>query len=112
MEIKWGKKAQKKKSVYFYYLVSTFKTSAMVALGKMENPLTNKIQINLEQASYYVDLLDMLQSKAKGNMSQYEEQMLINTVSELKMEIIKQKPLQNIDDQKSENLTDGLLGGE
>ena len=84
----------------------------MVALGKMENPLTNKIQINLEQASYYVDLLDMLQSKAKGNMSQYEEQMLINIVSELKMEIIKQKPLQNVDDQKSENLTNGLLGGE
>ena len=74
--------------------------------------MTNKIQINLEQASYYVDLLDMLQSKAKGNMSQYEEQMLINTVSELNMEIIKQKPLQKVDDQKSKNLTDGLLGGE
>ena len=84
----------------------------MVALGKMENPMTNKIQINLEQASYYVDLLDMLQSKAKGNMSQYEEQMLINTVSELNMEIIKQKPLQKVDDQKSKNLTGGLLGGE
>ena len=74
--------------------------------------MTNELQINLKQASYYVDLLDMLQSKAKGNMSQYEEQMLINTVSELKMEIIKQKPLQNVDDQKSENLTNGLLGGE
>ena len=84
----------------------------MVALGKMENPMTNKIQFNLEQASYYIDLLDMLQSKAKGNMSQYEEQMLINTVSELNMEIIKQKPLQKVDDQKSKNLTDGLLGGE
>ena len=84
----------------------------MVALGKMENPMTNELQINLKQASYYADLLDMLQSKAKGNMSQYEEQMLINTVSELKMEIIKQKPLQNVDDQISENLTDGLLGGE
>ena len=45
-------------------------------------------------------------------MSQYEEQMLINTVSELKIEIIKQKPLQKVDDQKSENLTDDLLGEE
>ena len=102
----------KKEERLFLYLVSTFKTSAMVALGEMENPMTNKIQINLEQASYYIDLLDMLQSKAKGNMSQYEEQMLINTVSELNMEIIKQKPLQKVDDQKSKNLADGLLGGE
>ena len=101
----------KKEERLFLYVVSTFKTSAMVALGKMENPMTNKIQINLEQASYYVDLLDMLQSKAKGNMSQYEEQMLINTVSELNMEIIKQKPLQKVDDQKSKNLKDSFLGG-
>ena len=74
--------------------------------------MTNKLHINLKQASYYVDLSDMLQSKARGIMSQYEEQMLINTVSELKMEIIKQKPLQKVDDQKSENLTDDLLGEE
>ena len=107
-----GQESLKKEERLFLYLVSTFKTSAMVALGKMKNPMTNEIQINLEQASYYVDLLDMLQSKAKGNMSQYEEQMLINTVSELKMEIIKQKPLQKVDDQKSENLTDNLLGEE
>ena len=107
-----GQESLKKEERLFLYVVSTFKTSAMVALGKMENPMTNKIQINLEQASYYVDLLDMLQSKAKGNMSQYEEQMLINTVSELNMEIIKQKPLQKVDDQEGKNPTDGLLGGE
>ena len=107
-----GQESLKKEEHLFLYLVSTFKTSAMVALGKMGNPMTNKIQINLEQASYYVNLLNMLQLKAKGNMSQYEEQMLINTVSELNMEIIKQKLLQKVDDQKSKNLTDGLLGGE
>ena len=82
----------KKEERLFLYLVSTFKTSAIVALGEMENPMTNKKDINLEQASYYIDLLDMLQSKASGNMSQYEEQMLINTVSELRMELIKKKP--------------------
>ena len=107
-----GQESLKKEERLFLYLVSTIKTSAMVALGKMENPMTNELQINLKQASYYVDLLDMLQSKARGNMSQYEEQMLINTVSELKMEIIRQKPLQKVDYQKSENLTDDLLGEE
>ena len=82
----------KKEERLFLYLVSTFKTSAIVALGEMENPVTNKKDLNLEQASYYIDLLDMLQSKASGNMSEYEEQMLINTVSELRMELIRKKP--------------------
>jgi hypothetical protein len=33
----------------------------------------------------------MLQSKTKGNVSEYEEQMLINTVSELKMNFIDEQ---------------------
>ena len=82
----------KKEERLFLYLVSTFKTSAIVALGEMENPMTNKKDLNLEQASYYIDLLEMLQSKASGNMSAYEEQMLIDTVSELRMALIKKKP--------------------
>ena len=96
----------------FMYLLGTFQSSAWISLGKTENPMTRKKDINIEQAAFYINLLDMLQEKTKGNLTDYEEQMLINTVSELKMEIIKQKPLQNVDDQKSENLTDGLLGGE
>ena len=90
-----GPESLKKEEQLFVYLVSTFKTSAMIALGKIENPMTKEIKINLEQASYYVDLLDMLLSKAKGNMSQYEEQMLINTVSELKIELMHYKPTQD-----------------
>ncbi len=92
----------------FLYLVSTFKTSARVAMGHMENPVTNETEVNLEQASYYIDLLDMLQSKAEGNMSEYEEQMLINTVSELKMNFIEEKkkieePIEEKKDDSEEN---------
>ena len=36
----------KKEERLFLYLVSTFKTSAMVSLGEMENPMTNKKDIN------------------------------------------------------------------
>ena len=87
-----GQGSLNKEEQLFLYLVNTFKTSAWIALGKMKNPVTGKIEINTEQASYYIDLLDMLQSKASGNMSEYEEQMLINTVSELRMELIRKKP--------------------
>ena len=75
----------------------------------MKNPMTDKIERNLEQASYYIDLLDMLQSKTKGNVSEYKEQMLINTVSELKMNFIDEQKNTNspvvIKEQKSEDST-------
>lgn len=82
---------QLKEEKLFTYLVNTFQSSAWIALGKMKNPMTDKIEINLEQASYYIDLLNMLQVKTKENLSEYEEQMLINTVSELKMNFIQEK---------------------
>ena len=46
----------------------------------------------------------MLQTKARGNMSEYEEQMLINAVSELKMEFIQKK---KIEDSKNKNSSNG-----
>jgi hypothetical protein len=86
-----GQENPEKEQQLFMYLVGTFQSSAWIALGKMKNPMTDKIERNLEQASYYIDLLGMLQSKTKGNVSEYEEQMLINTVSELKMNFIDEQ---------------------
>ena len=73
------------------YLVGSFQSSAWIALGKIKNPMTEKSRVNIEQASFYIDLLDMMQEKMKGNLTDYEEQMLINTVSELKLNLIDEK---------------------
>ena len=58
-------------------------------MGKIEHPVTRKIDINLDQAKYYLDILSMLQKKTKNNLTEYEEQMLINIVSELRMNFIE-----------------------
>ena len=75
----------------FLYVVNTFKSSASISLGKTQNPVTKKVDINLEQAKYYINILSMLQRKTKNNLSEYEEQMLINNLSELKMNFIEVK---------------------
>lgn len=80
-----------KEGELFMYLVGTFQSSAWVALGKVKNPMTDKLERNLKQASFYVDLLDMMQTKMEGNLTEYEEQVLINTVSELKINYIEEK---------------------
>ena len=73
----------------FSYVVATFRSSANISLGKIKNPVTNKIDVNLVQAEYYLDVLSMLQKKTKNNLTEYEEQMLINIVSELRMNFIE-----------------------
>ena len=94
-----NKEILSEKEKLFMYLVGTFQSSAWIALGKIKNPMTEKSRVNIEQASFYIDLLDMMQEKMKGNLTDYEEQMLINTVSELKLNLIDEK---NISKDKKE----------
>ena len=56
----------------FSYVVDTFRSSANISLGKIKNPVTNKIDVNLVQAEYYLDVLSMLQKKTKNNLTEYE----------------------------------------
>ena len=85
------KETLSKKEQLFMYLVGTFQSSAWIALGKIENPMTEKIKVNTDQASFYIDLLDLMQEKMRDNLTDYQEQMLINTVSELKLNLIDKR---------------------
>ena len=92
----------KKEDQLFIHLVNTFVQSAWISLGKVKNPVSDKIERNVEQATYYIDLLDMLQTKMKGNLSEWEEQYIIHNLSELKLNYIdeKKKPSDDEDSKK------------
>ena len=81
----------KKEDQLFIHLVNTFVQSAWISLGKVKNPVTDILERNLEQATYYIDLLDMLQIKMKGNLSEWEEQYIIHSLSELKLNFIDEQ---------------------
>ncbi|HKB85234.1 MAG TPA: DUF1844 domain-containing protein [Ignavibacteriaceae bacterium] len=69
----------------FMQLVMQNQQIAMMSLGRMNNPVTNKIEVNLEYAKMAIDTLDMLKERTRGNLSQYEEQFLDETLKELKL---------------------------
>ena len=81
----------KKEDQLFIHLVNTFVQSAWISLGKVKNPVSDKMERNLDQATYYIDLLDMLQTKMKGNLSEWEEQYILHSLSELKLNFIDEK---------------------
>ena len=86
-----AEKQMKKEDQLFIHLVNTFVQSAWISLGKVKSPVSDKLERNLEQATYYIDLLDMLQTKMKGNLSEWEEQYIIHSLSELKLNFIEEQ---------------------
>jgi len=91
----------KEQEKLYAYLIGTFQTSALISLGIMKNPMSNQTAQNLDQASYYINLLEMLKDKTKGNTTEYEEQMLINTLSDLKIKMIEQRKVTNSSEKKN-----------
>lgn len=69
----------------FTQLVALFHGSAMVALGKLKNPATDRIERNIEQARQAIDLLEMLREKTKGNLSANESRLLDGALTELRL---------------------------
>ena len=80
-----------KEDQLFIHLVNTFVQSAWISLGKVKNPVSDELERNLDQASYYIHLLEMLQTKMKGNLSEWEEQYILHSLSELKLNFIDEK---------------------
>jgi len=70
------------------YLVGSFEMSAMMAMGKIKNPITDKTERDLTQAQFSIDIMDMLKEKTKGQLSEYEAKFLENTLGQLKLNYI------------------------
>ena len=104
----------KKEDQLFIHLVNTFVQSAWISLGKVKSPVSDKLERNLEQATYYIDLLDMLQTKMKGNLSEWEEQYIIHSLSELKLNFIEEQKKGNeaTDDSQSNEKSESSAKGD
>ncbi len=69
----------------FMQLVMQNQQIAIMALGKMKNPITNKAEKNLEYAKIAIDTLNMLKDKTRGNLSEYENQFLSEVIREIEL---------------------------
>jgi len=73
----------------FAALVSMLTTQALFALGLIQVKGQEDRQPDLEMARYNIDLLETLQEKTKGNLTEAEEKVLKNTINEIRMGYVK-----------------------
>jgi hypothetical protein len=69
----------------FETLVMSLSSTAMVQLGIMVDPTTNQLGQNISAAKQTIDILEILQQKTKGNLTDSEGKFLENILYELRM---------------------------
>ncbi len=69
--------------------IFSLSSSALVHLGEIPEPQTNRTEVDLPIAKQIIDTLGMLQDKTKGNLDQDEERLLKSVLYDLRMRYIQ-----------------------
>ncbi len=75
--------------ITFSSFVYSLSTSALIHLGEIPEPITNKTAKNLSLAKQTIDILGILQEKTKGNLAQDEENLLGSLLYDLRMRYVR-----------------------
>lgn len=75
----------------FEFLIHTLFTQALMALGRIPNPITKQSIVNMATARHFVDTLAMLEKKTVGNLSEDERRLLDEIQHQLRTMILTGK---------------------
>jgi hypothetical protein len=73
----------------FIEFVMMHAQNAALFLGQIPNPKTGEAEINLDLARMFIDQLEMIQEKTRGNLTNEETMVLRNALSNLQMVFVE-----------------------
>ncbi|MEX2310800.1 MAG: DUF1844 domain-containing protein [Pirellulales bacterium] len=73
----------------FELLLTMLATEALVALGQLPHPITGKPHVQRNQATYLIDMLDVLRNKTQGNLNPGEEHLIESLLHQLRLVFVE-----------------------
>ena len=85
---------EKMQEALFMQLVVGLQSSGWMMLGKTPNPITGKIEKDLDAAKATIETLRMLKTKTKGNLSKTENDYLSNSIQQLQLNYVEESKIE------------------
>ena len=73
----------------FIELVMMNAQQAALCLGQIAHPSTGKAEVNLPAAKMFIDHLEIIHEKTRGNLTKDEEKILTSVLSELQLAFVQ-----------------------
>jgi hypothetical protein len=73
----------------FDTLLGSMITQALMYMGAFPDPETGQAIVSLEHAKFHIDLLGVLETKTKGNLSDTESKGLNQALSQLRLQFVE-----------------------
>lgn len=82
--------SEEREKFLFSFLIMSYQTSALMQMGQLKDPHTQKVAKNIENAKLSIDILGMLQQKTQNNLTKDEAELLETILRELRLAYIKE----------------------
>jgi len=79
---------EQQQQLLFMMLVQQHQQIAMMGMGKLKNPSTDRIERDMSSARFAIDTLSMLQEFTKGNLQKELEEYLSHTLNTLRLNYV------------------------
>lgn len=83
--------SDQQQQLLFMMLLQQHEQIAMMGLGKIKNPVTDKVERDMNSAKYAIDTLMMLENFTKGNLSKELEGYLRQLLTNLRLNYADEK---------------------
>jgi Domain of unknown function (DUF1844) len=84
-----GDGTDQKMAALFASMVIQNTNMALIFLGQAPHPQSGQTTVDLEHATYFIDQLEMLAVKTKGNLDKQEEGLLKQSLTHLRMAFVE-----------------------
>lgn len=78
-----------KQSALFAQLVMQSASMALMLMGRAPNPMTGQTETDLDGARLFIEQLEMLELKTKGNLSAEEQHLLKQNLMNVRMSFVE-----------------------
>ncbi len=76
--------------ISFSTFIMSLHSSALLALGLIEDPVTKQRTKNIAMAKQTIDVIGIIEEKTKGNLTKEENELIQNALQNLRMEYVKE----------------------
>ena len=84
-----GERRQELPPVNFSAFIISLSTQALMHLGEVIDPVTGKVEKDVDVAKQTIDIIGMLSEKSKGNLDETEEQLVREVLYNLRMKYVE-----------------------
>lgn len=82
---------EQQEQLLFMMLIQQHQQIAMMGMGKIKNPSTDKIEREMKSAKFAIDTLNMLQKFTEGNLPEELKNYLEQTLNNLRLNYATEK---------------------